>query len=320
MKGDTILIVDDREFDRILYKEYLGEEDYIFQELDDGKHVLDFLANNHIDLMLLDWQMPQMGGIEVLKMLKNDPRYEQLPIIVITGLEDERVLEEAFTFGSVDFLNKPVRRIELHARVNSALKLHRAKKQLSKQKDELQELNDIIKQQKQELEKSLELKTELIELREQQHAKEIDSTHRQLLLNELDSSKIGKKIQELKKLYEESYKFIKQHVEEPEVFQKMKKMERNISSLLSDQDSHDEFKRLFENIDPNFFKKLTRINPKLTTLDLKHCAYIKLNLDNYEISQLLNVEIKSIQMTRYRIRKKLNLKENQSLREFIMLL
>ena len=157
-------------------------------------------------------------------------------------------------------------------------------------------------------------------MREQQHAKEIDSTHRQLLLNELDSSKIGKKIQELKKLYEESYKFIKQHVEEPEVFQKMKKMERNISSLLSDQDSHDEFKRLFENIDPNFFKKLTRINPKLTTLDLKHCAYIKLNLDNYEISQLLNVEIKSIQMTRYRIRKKLNLQENQSLREFIMLL
>jgi len=320
MKGDTILIVDDREFDRILYKEYLGEDDYIFQELDDGEHVLDFLNNNHIDLMLLDWQMPQMGGIDVLKLLKNDPRYEELPIIVITGLEDEKVLEEAFTFGSVDFLNKPVKRIELHARVNSALKLHRAKKQLKKQKNELQELNDIIKQQKQELEKSLELKTELIDLKEQQHAKALDTTNRQLLSFELDSNKVGKKILEIKRLHEDSFKSVRLHVDEPEVLQKMKKMERSISTLISDQESADDFKRLFENIDPKFFKKLTKITSKLTNLDLKHCAYIKLNLDNYEISQLLNVEIKSIQMTRYRIRKKLNLKENQSLREFIMLL
>jgi len=319
MKGDSVLIVDDREFDRILYKEYLGDG-YIYNELEDGEQVLDFLSMNTVDLMLLDWQMPQMGGMDVLKLLKNDPRYQELPIIVITGLEDESVLEEAFSFGSVDFLNKPVKRIELTSRVNSALHLFETKKKLKKQKDELQELNSIIKQQKIELEKSLELKTELIELRENQHAKEIDTTHRQLLSFELDSNKVGKQMSELKKLYEDCNRTLKRFTDEPEVYSKMKKMERAISSVLSQQDSSDEFKRLFENIDPNFFKKLTKINPKLTTLDLKHCAYIKLNLDNYEISQLLNVEIKSIQMTRYRIRKKLSLKENQSLREFIMLL
>jgi len=320
MKGDTILIVDDREFDRILYKEYLGEDDYIFQELDDGEHVLDFLNNNHIDLMLLDWQMPQMGGIDVLKVLKNDPRFEELPIIVITGLEDEKVLEEAFTFGSVDFLNKPVTKIELQSRTNSALKLHRAKKQLKRQKEELQELNNIIRQQKIELEKSLELKNELIELKEKQHASEIDTTNRQLLSFELDSNKLRKQINDVKKLYDDSNRTIKAVTSDEEVLLKMKKLDRSISTIINEQDSHDEFKRLFENIDPNFFKKLTKINSKMTTLDLKHCAYIKLNLDNYEISQLMNVEIKSIQMTRYRIRKKLALNENTSLREFIMLL
>jgi len=320
MKGASILIVDDREFDRILYKEYLGEEDYIFNELDDGDQVADYLNNNKVDIMLLDWQMPQMGGMDVLKALKNDPRYEELPIIVITGLEDEKVLEEAFTFGSVDFLNKPVRKIELFSRVNSALKLYKAKRQLKRQTDELQELNSIIKQQKIELEKSLELKSELIDLREQQHAKEIDTTHRRLLSFELDSNKISKQISDIKKMYDDAYKTLKLHTDEPDIFQKMKKLERTISSIQNEQDSHDEFKRLFENIDPNFFKRLTKINPKLTALDLKHCAYIKLNLDNYEISQLLNVEIKSIQMTRYRIRKKLKLQENQSLREFVMLL
>jgi len=320
MKGATILVVDDREFDRILYKEYLGVDDYIFHELDDGDKVMDFLRENKIDLMLLDWQMPQMGGIDVLKVLKNDPRFEELPIIVITGLEDEKVLEEAFTFGSVDFLNKPVTKIELQSRTNSALKLHRAKKQLKRQKEELQELNNIIRQQKIELEKSLELKNELIELREKQHASEIDTTNRQLLSFELDSNKLRKQINDVKKLYDDSNRTIKAVTSDEEVLLKMKKLDRSISTIINEQDSHDEFKRLFENIDPNFFKKLTKINSKMTTLDLKHCAYIKLNLDNYEISQLMNVEIKSIQMTRYRIRKKLALNENTSLREFIMLL
>jgi len=62
---------------------------------------------------------------------------------------------------------------------------------------------------------------------------------------------------------------------------------------------------------------LTKRNPKLTTLDLKHCAYIKMNIDNYELARILNVEMKSLQMTRYRLKKKLSLEQEQSLREFI---
>ena len=61
-----------------------------------------------------------------------------------------------------------------------------------------------------------------------------------------------------------------------------------------------------------------RINPKLTSLDLKHCAYMKMNIDNYDLSNILGVEMKSIQMTRYRLKKKLNLDAEKSLREYVL--
>ena len=64
--------------------------------------------------------------------------------------------------------------------------------------------------------------------------------------------------------------------------------------------------------------KLMKINSKLTSLDLKHCAYIKMNIDNYDLSNILGVEMKSIQMTRYRLKKKLNLDADTSLREYVL--
>ena len=57
-----ILIVDDREFDRIIYREYLGETNYRFEEMEDGTGILERLGDINPDLILLDWQMPRQGG------------------------------------------------------------------------------------------------------------------------------------------------------------------------------------------------------------------------------------------------------------------
>jgi len=318
MANPKVLIVDDREFDRILYKEFLTEVNYDFFELDDGAGIIDFLQETIPDIILLDWQMPLVGGMATLKLLKQNNAFREIPVIIITGQKDEKVMDEAFAFGGIDFLNKPVNKIELTARVQNVLNLTNAKKLLIEQKNELQELNSIIKVQKDELKESLVLKTQMSEQREKSLNKEMGIEKRKMMTMEVDSNKIINNLTGIRSDVQEVNKLLVGVDNVPlAVLKKIKSVEREIDSLIEENKSKDKFQELFASIDPEFFKKLSAINSKLTPLDLKHCAYIKMNLDNYELKRVLNVEMKSIQMTRYRLKKKLKLTEDDSLREFI---
>ena len=317
MELPKILIIDDREYDRIIYKEYLGDANYRFEELEDGLGVLELLPQITPDLILLDWQMPRQGGLETLKSLKKNKAYNDIPIIIITGLQDEKVLEEAFDFGTLDFLNKPVTSIELNARVLSALKISEQNRMLLKQKKELMDLNSIIKSQKEELQKSLAIKTELLDTSEVEHKKNIGEVKRKMMTMEMDGIKVSNNMKGILNLIEECYTQLKSENPESSVLRRLRQLERQVNTILSEDQSWSEFKDVFETLDSEFFKKLTKENPKLTTLDLKHCAFIKMNIDNYELARILNVEMKSLQMTRYRLKKKLKLNQELSLREYI---
>ena len=313
-----VLIIDDREFDRILYKEYLGSPNYNFSELEDGETVLERLSEFNPDIILLDWQMPKVGGLDTLKILKKNKLFNGIPIIIITGLQDESVLEEAFDYGGVDFLNKPVSKIELTARVHSAIKLNEATKTLTQQKHELLELNQIIQNQKSELEKSLSLKSQLIDSNAEEHQKNINEVKRKLMTLEIDNTKVSNHLKAFHSSLEESYNELRAENNESLVLRKLRQLMRNAQSLSMEDQSWSEFKEVFESLDHKFFDKLNERNPKLTSLDLKHCAYIKMNLDNYEVANIFNVELKSLQMTRYRLKKKLALDNEESLREFLL--
>lgn len=317
MELPKILIIDDREFDRIIYREYLGEANYTFAEMEDGLGVLEKLPEIKPDLILLDWQMPRQGGLETLKMINKNNAYKDTPIIIITGLQDESVLEEAFDFGSFDFLNKPVTKIELQARVFKAIKLKEAQILLQKQKKELLDLNTIISSQKEELNKTLEIKSQLLDTTEEEHKKDLGEVKRKMITMEMDTTKISSHIKEIQSLIEETYTQLKSENPESSVLRRLRQLERKVAELTQQDHSWGEFKEVFESMDSEFFNKLTKKNPKLTSLDLKHCAYIKMNIDNFELARILNVEMKSLQMTRYRLKKKLALTQDQSLREFI---
>jgi PleD family two-component response regulator len=75
------------------------------------------------DLVLLDIAMPVMDGIEACARIRNDPRYVDLPIIMVTARDDTDSLANAFVAGATDYVTKPVNRIELVARARAALKL-----------------------------------------------------------------------------------------------------------------------------------------------------------------------------------------------------
>lgn len=313
----NILIIDDREFDRVLYKEYLGDEQYNFTELDDGEGAITALNSNTFELILLDWQMPRVGGLETLRNVKNSP-HRETPIIIITGLEDDKVLEQAFDYGGVDFINKPVSKVELNSRVNSVLKLFNSNKMLLTQKEELQSLNLIISQQKEELQETFKIKQELSAIREQQQQVEIDDKNRKIMTMEVDTSKSVNQIKNINKLISDGKKILGQTEDGHLGISILGKIQKELEDLFGKEDSWSDFKQIYESIEPEFFKKLTGINPKLTSLDLQHCAYIKMNLDNYEITKILNVELKSLQQTRYRLKKKLKVGESAKLREFIV--
>jgi phosphoserine phosphatase RsbU/P len=76
-----------------------------------------------VDIVLLDIVMPEMDGVEVCARIRNDPRYADLPVIMVTSLDDMKSLSNAFVAGATDYVTKPVNRIELVARVRASLKL-----------------------------------------------------------------------------------------------------------------------------------------------------------------------------------------------------
>src|ERR1700681_1651090 len=76
-----------------------------------------------VDLVLLDIVMPEMDGTEACARIRNDSRYADLPIIMLTSLEDKDAVAKAFGSGATDYITKPVVRVELIARVRAAIRL-----------------------------------------------------------------------------------------------------------------------------------------------------------------------------------------------------
>ena len=78
------------------------------------------------------------------------------------------------------------------------------------------------------------------------------------------------------------------------------------------------FREAFNNADKDFLKKIKELHPKLTPNDLKLCAYLRLNLSSKEIAPLLNISVRSVEIKRYRLRKKMELEHEESLVEYIL--
>jgi PleD family two-component response regulator len=79
--------------------------------------------HHSVDLVLLDIMMPDIDGIEACARIRNDPRHSDVPIVMATAINDMNSLANAFVAGATDYITKPINRVELVARVRSALRL-----------------------------------------------------------------------------------------------------------------------------------------------------------------------------------------------------
>jgi len=145
-----ILIVDDSTDATLLISSLLRAAGYY--DLDaaaSGKEALGLLTEQAaqlggepmVDLILMDILMPGMDGIEATRLIKADPAMADIPVIMVSAMADLDSLEHAFEAGAMDFIHKPVNRVELRARVRSALRLKEEMDARKARERELAEVN-----------------------------------------------------------------------------------------------------------------------------------------------------------------------------------
>jgi CheY-like chemotaxis protein len=140
-----ILVVDDNEQNLELIQAYLEDIECQTLAAKDGLEALDSIKAGKPDLVLLDVMMPKMSGFEVCRRIKNNPDTSDLPVIMVTALNEMGDIERAIEAGTDDFLSKPVNKLELLTRVKTMLKLKHLTDKLEKT---LAYLSELEKEQK----------------------------------------------------------------------------------------------------------------------------------------------------------------------------
>lgn len=127
-----VLVVDDNPQNLELILAYLEDIDCQSIPAEGGQQALEIIRNNPPDLVLLDVMMPKISGFEVCKRIKSNPKSADIPVIMVTALNEIGDIEKAINSGTDDFLSKPVNKWELLTRVKTMLKLKHLSDQLER--------------------------------------------------------------------------------------------------------------------------------------------------------------------------------------------
>ncbi len=128
-----LLVVDDNKVNRLLLTRSLEMQGHSVASAENGRVALEMLRREGFDLLLLDMEMPEMDGFQVLEQLVNDRQLRDLPVIVTSSLEGIANVVRCIELGAEDYLAKPVNPVLLKARIGASLE----KKRLRDQQKEL---------------------------------------------------------------------------------------------------------------------------------------------------------------------------------------
>ncbi len=137
---NTVLIIDDLFSSRLLLAEIVRQIDgkLNLELFDTPSRALEFARNNRVDIVLTDYKLPEFDGIELVKQIRALPHCVDVPIVVITVVDDRKIRYDALEAGATDFLIKPLDEHETRARCANLLELRRHKIVLSDQARVLQ--------------------------------------------------------------------------------------------------------------------------------------------------------------------------------------
>ncbi|WP_273447166.1 LuxR C-terminal-related transcriptional regulator [Neolewinella agarilytica] len=153
-----------------------------------------------------------------------------------------------------------------------------------------------------------EAELELIRINNQHLQQEISSKSRETAISTMSLVRKNELLQQIKD------KLLSDQDPERRIQEVIKTIDHNIDEA----ETWNLFKEAFENTDQDFFKKVKELHPGLSPNDLKLCAYLRLNLSSKEIAPMLNISPRSVEVKRYRLRKKMNLEAKTGLVDYIM--
>lgn len=173
-----------------------------------------------------------------------------------------------------------------------------------KQKEKLIEENNLLLEIKE-----LENERQLMKVRNEQLSQDVDSKNRELAVSTMSLNSKNELLafikEDLKKTSQDDNKNIKSVIS-------------TINKNITEEDSWNVFKEAFDNADKDFLKRIKQLHPLLTPNDLRLCAYLRLNLSSKEIAPLFNISVRSVEIKRYRLRKKMELQHEIGLVEYIL--
>ena len=154
--------------------------------------------------------------------------------------------------------------------------------------------------------KELKANEQIMNIEKEQLQKDIDNKNRELAISTMSIIKKNQILNSIKK------ELMTENSDKTKV---VKVIDNNINNNNKDWEFLEE---AFNNADKDFLKKIKSIHPNLTPNDLRFCAYLRLNLSSKEIAPLLNISVRSVEIKRYRLRKKMNLPHKKSLINYIL--
>ena len=401
MNNSRILIADDEPLNSKLFSEILKSSGATIISAPDGFEALNLALAEVPDLIILDWNMPRMDGLEALLEMKKHRLLKDVPVIMITGImTTPENLRTALEAGAIDFLRKPFDRVELLARSRSMLLLSRSIKELNEKYQLIEGKNRFI----QSIMESIPHPFVFYDLNGiingcNSHFEELTGFSKQKIIDkiiydylnpatlinhrdhdrELIESKTDKTYESRFVLLERDYIFSKT------LYYKSEKKPEGILCMLTDitdlKQAHDEimenkkrelassalrliqlsemnnnlisdlekiteyttkkggelirntiskfnnnatgsvwkeFETRFENVYESFYERLNQLFPDLTPGEKKLCALLRLNLTSKDIAALTFQNPQSVDMARYRLRKKFNLEKDENLVDFLM--
>lgn len=162
--------------------------------------------------------------------------------------------------------------------------------------------------------KNEQAEAQIIKMTNEKLNAEIASKNMELAKNTMASIRKNEMLIKIKKELETLQEELKFRMS-PAYFDKIYKL---IDNSINSEHDWEMFEHLFDQAHQDFFKRLKQVYPELTMHDFRLCAYLRLNLSSKEIAPLLNISVRGVEEKRYRLRKKLNLRADQNLTDFIM--
>lgn len=136
----SVLVVDDNEQNLELLQAYLEDLGCPIRTARDGHEAVEAVEADPPDIVLLDVMMPRMSGFQACERIKSNPKLRDIPVVMVTALNEVGDIERAVEAGADDFLTKPVNRLELVTRVRSLMRVRQLRRQLDSTLGEVRRL------------------------------------------------------------------------------------------------------------------------------------------------------------------------------------